>query len=139
MLRFFRKHARHAVNDPDFGAIQESKSGSWEGVEFRLWGYGSIQVMIDAGTEGPSREQRSFVRALRSDREESRTRIEQSVTAHSKQTAREVGPLHLSSIYIPKSPLRDKWRVWFDMEGEEHHWYGAEVEGWQRIVPFAED
>ena len=58
---------------------------------------------------------------------------------HAKQTTNRMGTLRLSSIYLPQSPLRKAWRVWFDMEGEEHYWYGVEVEGLKRIVPFAED
>jgi len=135
---FGKRSTRRSIEDPDFGRITEGKAESWEGDGFQLWGGTSIQVMIDAGPEGPSAEQRSFVRSLRGD-EGIRVRIEQAVAMHAKATTNRMGALRLSGIYLPQSPLRKTWRVWFDMEGEEHYWYGAEVEESQRIVPFAED
>ena len=138
-MRFFRKRSptRH-TDDPDFGPIGETKNGSWTGDGFRLWGYDSIQVMIDAGPDGPSAEQRSFIRSLRADTG-MRARIEQAVAIHAARTARQKGSVRVSSVYLPQSPLRQTWRIWFDMEGEEHYSYGAEIEGWNRIVPFTED
>lgn len=137
-MGLFGKPSRLSTDDPDFGRITEGRADSWAGDGFQLWGYNSIEVMIDAGPEGPSAEQRSFVRSLRAD-EGIRARIEQAVAMHAKETAHKTGALRISSIYLPKSPLCQTWRVWFDMEGEEHYWYGAEVEGWHRIVPFTED
>jgi len=47
----------------------------------------------------------------------------------------------LTAIYIPS--FRDQqsrtWRLWYDLEGEEHFTYGVEMSDWDRIVPFAED
>jgi hypothetical protein len=138
-MGFFDKRPQQSLDDPDFGRITEGKAGSWEGDAFQLWGRVSIQVMIDAGADGPSEEQRSFVRLLRSDHEGIRARIEEAVGAHTKETASQTGILVISSIYLRKSPLQQLWKVWFDMEGEEHYWYGAEIQGWDRIVPFTED
>jgi len=135
---FGKRSTRRSIEDPDFGRITEGKAESWEGDGFQLWGGTSIKLMIDAGPEGPSAEQRSFVRSLRGD-EGIRVRIEQAVAMHAKANTNRMGALRLSGIYLPQSPLRKTWRVRFDMEGEEHYWYGAEVEGSQRIVPFAED
>jgi hypothetical protein len=137
-MGFFAKRSRRSIEDPDFGRITEGKSKSWEGNGLQLWGCTSIQVMIDAGPEGPSAEQRSFLRSLRTD-EEIRVRIEQAIAMYAKETTNRMGTLRLSSIYFPQSPLGKTWKLWFDMEGEDIYWYGAEVEGSQRIVPFAED
>ena len=137
-MKLFGRRSRLSTDDPDFGRIAETKAGSWSGDRFQLWGYDSIQVMIDADRRGPSAEQRSFVRSLRAD-EGIRARVEQAVVVHAKETTRKKGALRITTIYLPKSPLRETWRVWFDMEGEEHYSYGAEVDGSDRIVPFTED
>ncbi len=137
-MKFFGKRSRRSIEDPDFGRITEGKAECWEGDGFQLWGGTPLQVVIDAGPEGPSAEQRSFVRSLRAD-DGIRVRIEQVVAMYAKETTSRMGSLRVFSIYLPQSPLHMTWRVWFDMEGEEHYWYGAEVEGSQRIVPFAED
>jgi hypothetical protein len=138
-VALFSKHQRRSLDDPDFGHIEEAKSGRWKGDEFQLWGFSSIQVMIDGGQEGPSPQQRDFVHSLRSDHEGIRSRIEQSLVRHAKGTSRQTGPFALSSIYIPKAPPAQMWRVWYDLQGEEHYSYGAEIRGWHRVVPFTED
>jgi hypothetical protein len=97
---FGKRSTRRSIEDPDFGRITEGKAESWEGDGFQLWGDTSIQVMIDAGPEGPSAEQRSFVRSLRGD-EGIRVRIEQAVAMHAKATTNRMGALRLSgSIYL---------------------------------------
>ena len=94
---FGKRSTRRSIEDPDFGRITEGKAESWGGDGFQLWGGTSIQVMIDAGPEGPSAEQRSFVRSLRGD-EGIRVRIEQAVA---KATTNRMGALRLSgSIYL---------------------------------------
>jgi hypothetical protein len=138
-MSFFRKRPEQSLDDPDFGRITQSKVGSWEGEAFQIWDRTSIQVMIDADAEGPSKEQRSFVHLLRSDYAGIRARIERAVSTHAKETVPQSGILTISSIYLPQSPLRQTWKVWFDMEGEQHYWYGAEIQGWDRVVPFIED
>lgn len=134
----FRKRQR-SLDDPDFGLIEEDKPGSWNGQAFRLWEYSSIQVMLDGNEDGPTPAQRSFIKTLREDAHGVRTRIEGAITERAKDTTSAKGPLTLTSIYLPKAPPDEMWRVWYDMEGENHYWYGAEIEGWQHIVPFTED
>lgn len=135
----FGKRNKHVLDDPEFGRIVEEKPGSWHGNGFHLWGYSSLQVIIDAGAEGPSPEQRAFLQNLRLDRAGIRAQIEQAVLQHAKETTPQAGPLKLSSIYFPKTSSEQMWRVWYDMEGEDHYWYGAEIQGWDHIVPFTED
>jgi len=140
-MRLFRKaSSKSYTDDPDFGRIAEDAAGSWKGDTFELWGYPSIQIMIRTGPEGPTAEQRSFVRSLRTDTG-IRARIEDAIASVAKtsKTSPKMGALRLTSVFLPQSPLGETWRVWFDMEGEEQYWYGAEVMTGNRIVPFAED
>ena len=87
---FGKRSTRRSIEDPDFGRITEGKAESWEGDGFQLWGGTSIQVMIDAGPEGPSAEQRSFVRSLRGD-EGIRVRIERPLQCMPKRPQTEWG------------------------------------------------
>ncbi len=135
----FGNQPRRFLDDPDFGRIKEDKAGSWSGEDLQLWGYSSIQVMLDGNPEGPTSEQRSFIRTVRADPEGIRGRIERAVGQKARETANNPGPLKLTSIYLPKAPPDRMWKVWYDVEGEDHYWYGAEIEGWQHVVPFAED
>ena len=48
-------------------------------------------------------------------------------------------PLKLSTIYLPLDPDNEIWRVWYDLEGEEAFWFGAEVRPSGEVVAFAED
>lgn len=137
--KLFRKRARRLIEDPDFGPIEERGTDSWEGQSLEIWGYSSIQIMIDAGPEGPSSEQRSFFQTLRSNREDIRARIESAVTREAAKTTPRRGPLKLTSIFLPNSPERQTWRVWYEIEGEDRYWYGAEIAKGQNIVPFTED
>jgi hypothetical protein len=137
--RIFRKRARRFLEDPDFGPLEERSPGSWEGQSLNLWGYSSIQVMIDADPEGPSTAHRSFLRTLRSNPGDIRSKIESAIARQMAETTPRTGPLKLTSIFFPHSPEEQTWRVWYDVEGEEHYWYGAEITKWQSIVPFAED
>lgn len=136
-MGLFGKRKR-SLEDPDFGPIVEAKGDPWSGDAFELWGQNSVQVMVNAGPEGPSEGQRSFVRALRADTG-MKERLEKAVAEHANATTSSLGPLRISSIYLPRDPQQEVWRVWFDMGGEEHYSYGAEIDQTSRIVPFSED
>ncbi len=94
---------------------------------------------FDAGPDGPSGEQRSFVQFLREDPQGIRARIEESIARRAGATIPRVGRLKLSSIYLPKIPPEQMWRVWYDVEGEEHYWFGAEIRGGDSVTAFVED
>ena len=135
----FGKRSKRSLEDSDFGRINERKPNNWEGNNFELWGYSSIQVILDGTPEGPTPEQRSFIKALRTNPEEIRERIERVVEQEARETASKPGSLKLTSIYLPEIPPDQMWRVWYDVEQEDHYCYGAEIKGWQHIVPFTED
>lgn len=138
-MRLFGKRPERFLDDADFGRISERKAGHWEGQDFKLWRYSKVQVLIDAGSDGPSAEQRSFVQSLRADVHAVRDRIEHAILERAHATISQVGQLQLSSIYIPKAPPDQMWRVWYDIAGEEHYWFGAEITGWNTATAFVED
>jgi hypothetical protein len=108
-----------------------------------LWDYHNVQVLLDADENGPSPEQRSFLRLLRGNAERIRERIEEAVHRQAAKTpdlmVSAMQPIKLATIFLPKNPPHEPWRVWYDMEGEEVYWFGAEIRNSHQIVPFTED
>lgn len=135
----FCKRPKRSIQDPDFGFIEERRRGFWEGQNLELWGYSSIQVMIDATREGPATEHRSFLNALQFNRDGIRETIEAAIVKESTKTTSHRGPLKLTSIFLPSSPKTQTWRVWYEFEGEDDYSYGAEITKWKSVVPFTED
>ena len=98
-----------------------------EGQNLELWGYSSIQVMLDSTSEEPAMEHRLFLQALLSNRDDIRAKIESAIVQEATKTTSHRGPLKLTSLFLPSSPNSQTWRVWYDIEGEDHYWYGAEI------------
>lgn len=138
-MKLFWQGRRNSITDPDFGLLVEEKAGSWIGQNFTLWDFSSIQVMVDADSNGPSASQRTFIQSLRSDHLTIRSRVDQAVAKRVREHSGKCGRLKLTSLYLPADPLTQTWRLWFDIEGEEQFWAGAEVQGWDKITPFLED
>ncbi len=139
LAKILGKQKPREMTDTEFGSLHQIRDG-WEGHEFSLWGSAGLQVLVDAGDEGPSEEQRQFLRTLQGERASIRGRVEEAVATHAAETTA-VRPivLRLTSFYIPKLERHFTWRVWYEVEGEEHWSFGAEVRDWEEIVPFAED
>lgn len=133
-----KRTVRH-LDDPDFGRISEHEAGCWTGEELHLWGYSQIQIMLDGDSEGPTTKQRSLLKTLREDPEGIRERIELAVAQLVSETTDRQGTLKPTSIFLPEAPPDQMWRVWYDVVGEDSYSFGAEIEGWQNIVAFAED
>ena len=140
-MKFFWSRTARELNDPDFGKIEWKRRG-WEG-QLDLWDYRCVQVLLDGDDSGPSSEQRAFYRALRGNPDRIRERIEESIHCYAAQPSglavSATQPLKLKSIFFPNSPPLETWRVWYDLEGEENSWFGAEITNGNQIVPFAED
>ena len=139
LRKLLEKEKARELQDQDFGPLRQIKD-RWEGQSLSLWGVSGIQILIDAGDDGPSVEQREFFRTLREQRPDIRGRVEEAVSARAAETTT-VRPmaLRLSSLYIPRIQPHFTWRIWYDIQGEEHYWYGAEITDWDQIVPFTED
>ena len=136
LFNLFRKQPQ--IDDSDFGHLKADKADSWSGEDFKIWGYTSIQIMLDGNQNGPTAEQRLFIKTLRTN-PAIQGQIEQAIRQEAKRTTNQPDNLQLTSIYLPKSPTDQTWRVWYDIAEEDHYWYGAEITGWQNIRPFTED
>jgi len=139
----FTKRQKPTRDDSDFGNITEWKRGSWKGHQFELWGYNGVQVVLDADENGPSQAQRSLCRDLRANTADIREHVESEIRRYIPTIpgvmAPSTNPIQLASIYLPQDPAKTTWRVWYDLEGEDIFWFGAEIEPSKEIVPFAED
>src|SRR5207249_7801632 len=113
--KLFGKEEARKIADPDFGSLHRIKDG-WEGQSLSLWDVSALQILVDAGDEGPSVEQREFLRALRGQHATMRGRIEEAVAARAAETTK-VQPivLRLTSLYIPRIQPHFTWRVWYDV------------------------
>ena len=138
-MRLFGKRRQNSISDPDFGPLVEEKAGSWIGQKFTLWDFSPVQVLVDADSDGPSAAQKTFIQSLRADRLGIRSRVDEAVTQRIKEHSGKSGRLKLTSLYLPADPLTQTWRLWFDIDGEEQFWAGAEMQGWDKITPFIED
>src|SRR5215469_8865594 len=125
-----RRKAR-TLNDAEFGEITERKRGSWVGIQFEIWGYNQVQVLLDADENGPSAVQRRLCRKLRANSENIRQFVEDAVRKRIANTAGlmapPTNPIRLTSIFFPSDPETADWRIWYDLEGEEMFWFGAEI------------
>ena len=127
------------IADPDFGNLSQIRDG-WEGSDLKLWDSSGLQLLIDAGNEGPSENQLQFLRTLRHNGAAIRKRIEEAVIRYINENSTTTPVvLRLTSIYIPRVEPPFMWRLWYDLEGEENCSYGAEITDSEEITPFAED
>jgi hypothetical protein len=134
------REPRSNLDDRTFGAIATTSEGCWENRAFRFAGYEGVQLLVDGDESGPVQAQRHFFDELSARYAELEPRIRQALSAY-----REDHPpqerFRLTAIYIPL--FRDQqsrtWRLWYNLEGEEHFTYGVEMSDWDHIVPFAED
>lgn len=139
LSKVFGRQKPCEIADTDCGLLSQIRDG-WEGNNLSLWDSSEVQLLIDAGNEGPSDDQRRFLQSLRDQGSGIRERIEQAVTKHVNETS-PIRPvvLRLTSIYIPRVETPFTWRVWYNLDGEENCSYGAEITDGEEIVPFAED
>jgi len=140
ILSPFGRKPQPSLDDRTFGAISMTSEKCWENRAFRFAGTEPVQLLVDGDEGGPTQAQRHFFDELSTRYAELEPRIRQALSAY-----REDHPpqerFRLTVIYIPS--FRDQqsrtWRLWYDLEGEEHFTYGVEMSDWDRIVPFAED
>jgi len=136
----FGRTPRPSLDDRTFGAISMTSEKCWENRAFRFAGYEGMQLLVDGDEGGPTQAQRHFFEELSARYTELEPRIRQALSAY-----REDHPpqehFRLTAIYVPsfREQQSRTWRLWYDLEGEEHFTYGVEMSDWNRIVPFAED
>jgi len=139
----FSSRKKRTLQDADFGSIVQQSRGSWKGILPEIWGSADVQLLLKSDEKGPSDEQKKLIRNLRANAGGIRNRIEAAIRKRIEITedlmAGPTNTIKLSTIFFPLSPSTETWRVWYDLEGEEIYWFGAEIKSTGEILAFAED
>lgn len=143
--RLLGKGETTEFDDPVFGEIAYSESdGFWETEKGAQLDAHSVDVWVDAGEEGTFEAQREFYKRVLSGYPELWARIVETFAQYVEGVS---GPDEVTGsfvptiLYIPKEREDGSfyWKIWYDRRGEEHWSYGVEIDGWDKIIPFAED
>jgi hypothetical protein len=131
---------------PLFGAIIFTPGRGWERKDFDFWGFRGVQLMIDAGPDGPNPAQEAAFRRLHDRQAQLLPQCLAEVASRRAETERPLGEAFLSTLSIPAlgpdgpAATGDLWTIWFDYQGEEHWMYGVQSsDDWRTIAGFAED
>lgn len=139
----FSNRKKRTLQDADFGSVFQQNRGSWKGTLSELWGSADVQLLLDADENGPSDEQKKLIRNLRANVGDIRDRIEAAIRKRIESTkdlmASPRNAIKLSTIFFPLSLPTGTWRLWYDLEGEDVYWFGAEIIPTGEILAFVED
>jgi hypothetical protein len=142
--RFVRKTL--VREHPLFGAISFTPGHGWERTDFTFWGFRGVQLLIDAGPDGPTTAQGTAFRRLHDQQAQLLPQCLAEVASRRAETERPPGDAFLSTLSIPAlgsdgpALTGDLWTIWFDYEGEEHWMYGVQSsDDWRTFAGFAED
>lgn len=133
------------MEHPLFGALHYSKHDGWENVDFSLWGFDGVQLLIDGGPEGPSPVQEEAFRRFDAARADLLPRCLAAVDEVRAGFEVAKAEFKVSGLTIPLleangEPHDRLWTLWFDLEGDEHFMYGVQSDDeWATIVAFADD
>ena len=132
-----------AVDHPIFGKITYSKHDGWLNPSFSAFGYSEIDLLIDAGPEGPIPEQLEAFANLTAKHDSILSESIKSLESMRKEMTLPAGRFLLSGITIPsyKPETQGKlWTLWFDCPEDSHYMFGVQSDDeWQTLHPFADD
>lgn len=141
--RLFRKGGSPPREHPLFGTLRYSKHDGWENEDFSLWDFKGIQLLIDAGTDGPSPRQEEAFRRFEAGRGELLPRCLRALDSVRESFEVPEGEFRVTGLSIPSlGPGRggDLWTLWFDLEGDDHFMYGVQSDNdWETLAAFADD
>lgn len=123
-----------------FGTLTFTPPDTWENRAFEF-GVDRIQLLIQAGRDGPDESHVTRFREFEERYHDLAPRIYDAINTYRQATDQSRGSYTLSTVYLPDPSRLDDLsaRLWFDDPAEEIIWFGVEIYGWERIVPFAED
>ena len=133
------------IEHPLFGALRFSRHDGWENPGFTLWSFEGVQLLIDAGPEGPSPTQEEAFRRFESTRADLLPRCVAAVDEVRASFEATGGEFRVSGLTIPAlaggSEAHDRlWTLWLDLERDDHFMYGVQTDDdWETIVAFADD
>jgi len=131
------------IEDEVFGTLRFSRGDGWQNGAFTLWDEPGVDLLIQAGPEGPSPRQRDAFVRFRDARTALLGRCLAAVDDVRRDMRAREGTFRISGLTIPsfedgrRPPL---WTLWFDLEGDDHFMYGVQSDDeWRTLVGFADD
>ena len=142
--RFFGKKTEPPrIDHPLFGTIEFSKHDGWQNMDFPLWGRSNVELIVDSGTDGPTRDQEEAFRRFEESREVLLPRCLDALEDLRGKMEMPPGTFVISGLTVPSLGEEETgklWTLWFDCEGDEDFWYGVQTDDdWQTLSPFADD
>jgi hypothetical protein len=126
-----------------FGTLTFSPHDGWMNPSFTAFGYTGIDLLIDAGPDGPTERQ---VTAF-ADLSIKQTSILRDALIRLQELRDEMelppGTFRLSGITLPSYKDESQgmlWTLWFDCPEDDHFMFGVQSDDeWQTLHPFADD
>ena len=128
--------------DPVFGSITYSKADGWSNDHFQGLGDHEAQLLIDAGSAGPSQKQRDAFRALVSREDNRLERAKGAVLKLRGEMNLPASDPWVSGVTIPTlgpEPRGSLWTVWYDSEQDDVFMFGIQTQDWVEFSAFADD
>jgi hypothetical protein len=137
---FARREPPPTQSHRTFGTITFA-NGLWENDAFELWGYGPIQLLIDAEPDGPMPEQEAAFVQMRELRERLLPAWLDEVARKHREAGHARGDAKLTGLSIPSldeedDELAEGWSIWFGYGGEDDPSYeviATERDDWTSI------
>jgi hypothetical protein len=139
----FKREPERRIQHPRFGELVFSRPDGWINNDFEFWGFKGIELLIDAGEGGPTREQEQAFR----DFEVQQVALLPRCLAEVDKVRRELevasSTFVISGLTIPSLGASEQdrlWTLWFDLDGDEHFMYGVQTDdNWATLIGFADD
>jgi hypothetical protein len=132
-----------ALDHPVFGRLTYSRHDGWMNAAFTAFGFTGIDLLIDAGPEGPTPRQLQSFGDLTAKHPSILSESVNQLQELRKQMELPAGTFRLSGITIPSyrpEPQGSLWTLWFDCLEDDHFMFGVQSDDeWQTLYPFADD
>lgn len=133
------------LEHPLFGGLSYSKTDGWQNPDFTLWGFDSVELLVDGGPDGPTDAQEAAFRRFEAARADLLPRCVAAVDEVRAAFKVPEGRFRVSGLTIPALTDGGKeherlWTLWLDLEGDDHYMYGVQTDDdWATIGAFADD
>jgi len=139
----FKRQPPRRLQHTVFGKLVFSRHDGWINKDFELWGFKGIELLLQAGKDGPSAEQERAFRLFEGQRQRLLPRCLAEVDKVRAELGVSPSSFVITGITIPElsaSPHGRLWTLWFDLAGDDHFMYGVQTDDeWLTLTGFADD
>ena len=143
LRELFKNQSPPTVDHADFGRLVfDARQQCWSRLDFQMWGYAGLQLVIDAPDSGPTARQVAEYRRISQAGDQLHYRC---LAALQTVVPDSTGPpqFMLSGLSIPRldgSEVGELWNLWFDREGDGHYLFGVQTtDRWLTLEPYVGD